>query len=168
MTHRQSPSHGNGTTPFDRRVSKSIYLPHLTAADGIWLAHILPMLQRNSRPEPGSVKVEDVSLRYRAGRLGIADALDATSELLEAFATAGVSVEHRNEWSIVDIEDTSDEENMPVTSFATAMRRAMMRSERAAVANEDLVVSARLTVDARAEDAGAASVYWATLTLAGN
>ena len=165
MTHRPSPSHGTGTTPFDRRVSKSIYLPHLTAADGIWLTHILPVLQRNNRPEPGSVKVEDISLRYRAGRLGIADALDATSELLEAFASAGVSVEHRNEWYIADIEDTSDEDNIPVTSFATAMKRAMLRSERAAVAHEDLVVSARLTVEARAEDVGAAAVYWAALTL---
>src|SRR5579863_10031598 len=105
----------NGRMPWqraatdERRVHTSIFLPRLTVADGEWLAQVLPALQRNARPEPQSVRVEDISLRYRSGRLGIADALDATSTLLEPFARAGAALEHRNEWYIAD-EDDEDEE----------------------------------------------------------
>ena len=90
MTHR---GNSRGWWPravaSERRVQTSIFLPKLTIADGEWLARTLPGLQRNARPEPQSVRVEDVSLRYRTGRLGIADALDATAALLEPFAAAG-------------------------------------------------------------------------------
>lgn len=139
-----------------RRVQATVFLPRLTVADGEWLAQVLPTLQRRARPEPHAVRIEDVSLRYRSGRLGIADALDATAALLEPFATAGAAVEKRGEWYICD-EDDDDE---------------LFDSERPATLDaapqEDLLVSARVCVDAAADDAGAAALYWAVLALTGD
>ncbi len=151
----------NGRMPWlraasdERRVRTSIFLPRLTVSDGEWLAQVLPALQRNARPEPQSVRVEDISLRYRSGRLGIADALDATSTLLEPFARAGAALEHRNEWYIAD-EDEDDEE-----LFDTDKPAGLDDAP-----GQDLLVSARVMVDAAGEDAGAAALYWAVLTLA--
>lgn len=139
-----------------RRVQATVFLPRLTAADGEWLARVLPTLQRRARPEPQAVRVEDVALRYRSGRLGIADALDATAALLEPFATAGAAVEKRGEWYICDEEDDDDE------LFDTDRP---LRLE--AVPDEDLLVSARVCVDASADDPGAAALYWAALALVG-
>jgi hypothetical protein len=138
-------------------VRTSIYLPHLTAADGEWLAKTLPVLQRNARPEPQAVQVEDIALRYRSGRLGIADALDATAELLAPLATAGASIEHRGEWYISDDDDDDDDHN---DLFETEQPTRLSDMPR-----EDLLVSARFVVDASATDAGAAALYWAVLGL---
>ena len=142
--------------PSERRVRTSIFLPRLTVADGEWLAQTLPLLQRNARPEPQAVRVEDVSLRYRSGRLGIADALDAASTLLEPFASAGASLERRNEWYIADDDEDEDEE-----LFETDRPASLDE-----VPEQDLLVSARVVVDATAEDAGAAALYWAVISLA--
>ncbi|MGO8951381.1 MAG: hypothetical protein ACLQUY_27750 [Ktedonobacterales bacterium] len=133
----------------------SIYLPHLTVADGEWLAKTLPVLQRNARPEPQAVRVEDVALRYRSGRLGIADALDATAALLAPLATAGATIEHRGEWYISD-DDDEDHSDLFETEQPTRL---------ADMPREDLLVSARFVVDAAATDAGAAALYWAVLGL---
>jgi hypothetical protein len=146
-----------GSIRSERRVRTSIYLPHLTAADGEWLAKTLPVLQRNARPEPQAVQVEDIALRYRSGRLGIADALDATAELLAPFATAGASIEHRGEWYISD-DDEDDEDHNDLFETEQPTRLADMP-------REDLLVSARFVVDAAATDAGAAALYWAVLGL---
>ncbi|HEU5438328.1 MAG TPA: hypothetical protein VFU88_03475 [Ktedonobacterales bacterium] len=142
-------------TTNERRVRTSIFLPRLTVADGEWLAQVLPALQRNARPEPQAVRVEDVSLRYRSGRLGIADALDAAAVLLSPFAAAGASLEHRNEWYIAD-DDEDDEELFDTDKPATLDEAP----------GQDLLVSARVVVDAAGEDAGAAALYWAVVALA--
>jgi hypothetical protein len=144
-----------GSMKGERRVRTSMYLPHLTVADGEWLAKTLPVLQRNARPEPHAVQVEDIALRYRSGHLGIADALDATSELLAPLAAAGASIEHRGEWYISD-DDDEDQSDLFETDQPTRL---------AEMPREDLLVSARFVVDAAASDAGAAALYWAVLGL---
>ncbi|MGH2484730.1 MAG: hypothetical protein ACRDHE_01830 [Ktedonobacterales bacterium] len=137
-----------------RRVQATVFLPRLAVADGEWLAQVLPTLQRRARPEPRAVRVEDVSLRYRSGRLGVADALDATAALLEPFATAGATVDKRSEWYICDDDDDDDE-------LFDSERPATLE----AAPQDDLLVSARVCVDAAADDAGAATLYWAVLAL---
>jgi hypothetical protein len=121
----------------------------LTTADGEWLARVLPALQGQTRPAPDAVRVEDVVLRHRPGRLGIADALDAAATLLDPFSAAGATVERRNEWYI---DDDEDEDESP--------RRTLFGED-----EPDLVVSLRLIVDAAADDTGAATLYWAALAL---
>src|SRR5579871_2169268 len=109
MRYSRTFAHGTRQDEAERRVRTSVFLPRLTVADGVWLGRTLPSLQRNARPEPQAVRVEDVALRYRSGRLGIADALDATSTLLEPFAAAGATLEHRGEWYIADEDDDDDD-----------------------------------------------------------
>ena len=75
-------SGGNGQ---ERRINASVFLARLTAADGAWLNQILPTLQHGVRARADAVRVEDVVLRHRPGRLGIADAMDATAEILRPF-----------------------------------------------------------------------------------
>lgn len=145
-----------GTGHSERRVHATIYLPKLTTADGDWLKRTLPHLQRNARPDPHAVRVEDVVLRYRSGRLGIADALDATATLLQPLVTAGASLERRAEWYIMDDED--EEEDF----FLDPDRPAKLKD----APEHDLLVSARMIVDAAAEDAGAAALHWVALSLA--
>lgn len=126
-----------------------VLLKRLTVADGEWLARVLPTLQGRARPAVDAVRVEDVVLRHRPGRLGIADALDATATLLEPFAAAGATLERRNEWYI---DDDDDEDESP--------RRSLFGDD-----EPDLIVSVRVIVDAAADDAGAAALYWAALAL---
>lgn len=156
MTHRtptSAPRHGAASDA--RRVRASIFLPRLTVGDGEWLAQALPLLQRHARPEPQAVRVEDISLRYRSGRLGIADALDATAALLEPLAAAGATLERRGEWYICD-EDEDADEDLFGADRPVGLRKAP---------EHDLLVSARMIVDAAAEDAGAAALYWAIVAL---
>jgi hypothetical protein len=145
-----------GAAQDERRVRGRVLLKRLTAEDGQWLAELLPALQGRARPEPDAVRVEDVVLRHRPGRIGIADALDATAEILEPFAAAGATLEHRSEWYINDEEEEDDD------SENTA-RRLLLDEEHE---EPDLVVSLRVIVDAAADDAGAAALYWAALALA--
>ncbi len=159
MTHRShSQSPWSGPLNEERRVRASIFLPRLTVADGEWLARTLPALQRRARPEPQAVRVEDISLRYRSGRLGIADALDATAALLEPFAAAGASLERRGEWYICDEDEDEDGD---VDLFDTDRPAGLGKAP-----EQDLLVSARVLVDAAAEDAGASALYWAVVSLA--
>lgn len=137
----------------ERRVRDSIFLPRLTVAEGQWLARALPRLQQKARPEPGAVRVEDVALRYRSGRLGIADAMDATAELLQAFAAAGADLERRGDWYISDEDEDDDEDEDE--------RPARLCDE----PEHDLLVSARIVVDAAADDAGSAALHWVALAL---
>lgn len=157
MMHRGStPASWSRTAGAERRVRATVFLPRLTVADGEWLGRVLPALQHHARPEPQAVRVEDVALRYRSGRLGIADALDATAALLHPFAAAGAALEHRGEWYIADDDEDEDEELFDPDRPAN-LRRAP---------EHDLLVSVRVIVDAAAEDAGAAALHWAVLGLA--
>jgi len=137
----------------------------LTPADGQWLAQTLPTLQQRARPRPEAVRIEDVVLRHRSGRLGIADALDATADLLEPWAAAGALVEHRNEWYI-DEDEESDEDEQDDADSSSASRAMAKLLKQLAEADPDLLVSARMVVDAEGDDAGAAALYWAGLALA--
>jgi hypothetical protein len=140
----------------ERRIEDTIFLPRLTVADGQWLARVLPTLQRKAHPEPGAVRVEDIALRYRSGRLGIADALDATAEMLSPFAAAGADLERRGEWYICDEDEDEDQDE------EEDERPARLSDE----PDHDLLVSARMVVDAAADDAGSAALHWAALALA--
>jgi hypothetical protein len=140
----------------ERRLHMSVSLTQLTVEDGQWLGRALPGLMRRARPGSGAVRVEDIVLRYRPGRLGVADALDATAALLEPFAVAGAELDARNEWYVADEDDEDDEELFDSDEHARLGEAP----------DQDLLVSARVVVDAAAEDAGAASLYWAALALA--
>ena len=133
----------------------TLFLPRLTVDDGEWLARTLPALQRHARPEPQAVRVEDVSLRYRSGRLGVADALDATASLLQPFVVAGATLERRGEWYICD-DDEDDDDDLFDPDRPAGLRHAP---------EHDLLVSARVVIDAAGDDAGAAALYWAVLAL---
>lgn len=141
----------------ERRINASVFLARLTAADGAWLNQVLPTLQRGVRARMDAVRVEDIVLRHRPGRLGIADALDATAELLRPLAVAGATLENRNEWYLAnDDDDDDDTDDLPV-----ARRLAELIKN----TDDDLLVNARVVVDAAADDAGAAAIYWAILAL---
>jgi len=155
MRHSRTFANGTRQDEAERRVRTSVFLPRLTVADGVWLGRTLPSLQRNARPEPQAVRVEDVALRYRSGRLGIADALDATSTLLAPFAAAGAALEHRGEWYIADDDDDDDD------TFESDRP-----AELSDAPDQDLLVSARVVIDASGTDGGAAALYWAVLSLA--
>ena len=147
-----------GMTERERRVRASIFLPRLTGEDGVWLAQTLPAMQKRARPHKGAVRVENISLRYRPGHLGVADALDATAALLEPFAAAGAELERRSEWYICDEEDEDDEDDEAM--FGEDVPGTLGDSP-----GEDLLVSARVLVDAAGDDIGAAALYWAVLAL---
>lgn len=156
MMHRgHSPTSRLGSDENERRVRTTLFLPRLTVDDGEWLARTLPALQRHARPEPQAVRVEDVSLRYRSGRLGVADALDATASLLQPFVVAGAILERRGEWYISD-DDDDDDDDLFDPDRPAGLRQAP---------EHDLLVSARVVVDAAGDDAGAAALYWAVLAL---
>jgi hypothetical protein len=138
----------------ERRIEATIFLPRLTVADGEWLAKILPALQRKAHAQSGAVQVEDVTIRHRSGQLGVADAMDATTRLLAPFAAAGADVERRNDWVLDDGDDEDDDDDE---------RPARLEDE----PDQDLLVSARVTVDAAADDGGAAALHWVALALAG-
>ena len=104
----------SGGSGQERRINASVFLARLTAADGAWLNQILPTLQHGVRARADAVRVEDVVLRHRPGRLGIADAMDATAEIPRPFSTAGATLEHRNQWYIADDDDDDDTEDAPV------------------------------------------------------
>ncbi len=149
-------THMNGTTQLEeRRIEATIFLPRLTVADGEWLARILPALQRKARAQSGAVTVEDVTIRHRSGQLGVADAMDATTHLLAPFSAAGADGERRNDWILDDGDDDDDEDEDE--------QPARLEDE----PDQDLLVSARVTVDAAADDAGAAALHWVALALAG-
>lgn len=154
-THRHTPALWTTSGGEERRVQDTIFLPRLTVADGEWLKRGLPALQRRARAQMGAVRVEDVMLRYRSGRLGIADAMDATAEMLAPFAAAGADLERRGEWHICDEDEEDDDDD------DEEERPARLADE----PDEDLLVSLRMVVDAAADDAGAAALHWAALAL---
>ncbi|MEO7002744.1 MAG: hypothetical protein ABI068_13105 [Ktedonobacterales bacterium] len=158
----------------ERRIRANVFLRRLTVADGEWLAQTLPTLQRRARPALDAVRLENVALRYRSGRLGIADALDATEALLQPFAVAGAQVERRHEWYISDDDDDDDDDDdvstgphptSSASSWWATQFASSQPDEPPTIEEHDLLVSVRVRIDASAEDAGAAALYWATLGL---
>jgi hypothetical protein len=145
---------GNGGQ--ERRINASVFLARLTAADGAWLDQILPTLQRGVPARTDAVRVEDLVLRHRPGRIGIADAMDATAEMLRPFSVAGATLEHRNQWFSADEDDDDDDTDAPV---------ARRLADLIKTSDDDLLVNARIIIDASVEDSGAAAIYWAILAL---
>jgi hypothetical protein len=143
----------------ERRVRDTVFLPGLTVNDGDWLRRVLPHLQGRSHAAAGAVRVEDIALRYRSGRLGVADALDAAAELLSPWAAAGADLDRRNDWAITDDDDEDDDED----DDDEEERPARLEDE----PEQDLLVSLRVVVDAAADDAGSAALHWAALALSG-
>lgn len=146
----------SGNAAQERRINASVFLARLTAADGAWLDQILPTLQRGVPARTDAVRVEDIVLRHRPGRIGIADAMDATAEMLRPFSVAGATLEHRNQWFIADEDDDDDDTDAPV---------ARRLADLIKTSDDDLLVNARIIIDASVEDSGAAAIYWAILAL---
>ena len=166
MTQYSGRSNGGSVSLPQRRIQETVTLSGLTIGEGEWLAQLTPGLVGSAHATPDAVCVRDIALRYRPGRLGIADALDATDELFAALAAAGASIEPRHRWEIVDDED----EGLTLTangsprSFAEAMRLHQLRAKRLPD-DVDLSVDAVLIVDAAADDIAAAAIFWLALAL---
>lgn len=156
-SHRHTPPIWPSGGADERRIQDTLYVPRLTVADGAWLKRVLPALQRRARALRGAVSVEDIALRYRRGRLGIADALDAASEALAPLAAAGADLEHRSAWMIGDDDEDDDDDD----DDDDEERPARLSEE----PDQDLLLSMRVMVDAAADDAGAAALHWVFLAL---
>lgn len=166
MTHYGGRSKGGPASPPQRRIQETVTLAGLTIAEGEWLAQLTPGLIGATRAAQDAISVRDIALRYRPGRLGIADALDATEEIFAPLAASGAIVDPRHRWEIVDDED----EGLTLTangsprSFAEAMRLHQLRAKRLPD-DIDLSVDAILIVDAAADDIAAAALFWLALAL---
>jgi hypothetical protein len=159
--HNQAHLNWAQTDAEELRVRDTIFLPRLTVGDGEWLRKVLPHLQGRAHAAAGAVRVEDVALRYRSGRLGVADALDATAELLSPWAAAGADLDRRNDWSITD--DDEDDEDEDDEDEDEDVQPARLEDE----PDQDMLVSLRVVVDAAADDAGSAALHWVALALSG-
>jgi hypothetical protein len=82
--------------------------------------------------------------------------MDATAEMLRPFSVAGATLEHRNQWFIADEDDDDDDTDAPV---------ARRLADLIKTSDDDLLVNARIIIDASVEDSGAAAIYWAILAL---
>ncbi|HZC07698.1 MAG TPA: hypothetical protein VE338_18825 [Ktedonobacterales bacterium] len=166
MANTSSRSIGGSASPPQRRIQETVTLSGLTIGEGEWLMRLTSHLVGGARASQDAICVREIALRYRPGRLGIADALDATEEIFAPFAAAGASIEPRHRWEIVDDED----EGLTLTangsprSFAEAMRLHQLRAKRMPD-HVDLSVDAVLIVDASADDRAAAVMFWLALAL---
>lgn len=166
MANNGGRSKGGPTSPPPRRIQETVTLSGLTIGEGEWLARHTPTLVGSSQAGQDAICVRDIALRYRPGRLGIADALDATEEIFAPLSAAGANVEPRHRWEIVD----DDDEGLTMTangsprSFAEAMRLHQLRAKRMPD-HVDLSVDAVLVVDAAADDLAAAALFWLALAL---
>lgn len=136
----------------EHRVCASLRLPRLTVSDGEWLERTLTATMGRVRAQVDSVVVKDVTLRYRPGRLGVADAMDAASQILAPLSRAGASVEPRDDWYIADDDDEDDEEKQGPVWYIQ-------------YPDEDLMLRARIDFNASAEDVGAAILHWVLRSL---
>lgn len=166
MTHNGGRSNAGAASLPQRRIQETVTLAGLTIGEGEWLAQLTPDLIGSSRATRDAIMLRDIALRYRPGRMGIADALDATEQIFAPLAAAGATVEPRHRWEIVDDED----EGLMLTangsprSFAEAMRLRQLRAKRLPD-DVDLSVDAILVVDAAADDIAAAAIFWLALAL---
>jgi hypothetical protein len=155
-----------GQAARQRRITQDLVLERLTLADSDWLLRTSAGMMKLEPAARDAVQVHKIAFRYRPGRMGIADALDAVEDLFAPFAALGATIESRDNWQIVDEEA---EANMlaslgPSASFAEAMRGAMLRQRRLAD-GVDLAVDAVISFDAEVSDLAAAALHWLTLGL---
>ena len=166
MANNGGRSRGGPASPPQLRIQETVTLSGLTIGEGEWLARTTPGLVGTAQAAQDAICVREISLRYRPGRLGIADALDATEEIFAPFAAAGANIEPRHRWEIVDDDDealTLIANGMP-RSAAELMRQHQLRAKRMPD-SVDLSVDAVLIVDAAADDLAAAAIFWLALAL---
>ncbi len=166
MANNGGRSKGGPTSPPPRRIQETVTLSGLTIGEGEWLARHTPTLVGSSQAGQDAICVRDIALRYRPGRLGIADALDATEEIFAPLAAGRAKVEPRPRWEIVGDCDggLAMTANGSPRSFAEAMRLHQLRAKRMPD-HVDPSVDAVLVVDAAADDLAAAALFWLALAL---
>lgn len=149
-----------------RRITQDLILDRLTLEDSDWLLRTSAKMMALQPATRDAVLVRKIAFRYRPGKMGIADALDAVEDLFAPFAALGATIEPRDDWEIVDEEAEADALASlgPTASFADAMRRTMLRQRRL-VDGVDLAVEAIVTFDAEASDLAAAALHWLALGL---
>ncbi|HEX9038225.1 MAG TPA: hypothetical protein VF808_14680 [Ktedonobacterales bacterium] len=149
-----------------RRITQDLVLDRLTLVDSEWLARASAGMMKIEPAANDAVHVRKIAFRYRPGKMGIADALDAVEDLFGPFAALGAAIEARDDWEIVDedMEVGALSTLGPSTSFADAMRGAMLRQRRLPD-GVDLAVDAVVTFDAEVSDLGAGALHWLTLGL---
>ncbi len=162
----RSSTGSRGQVTRQRRITQDLVLERLTLVDSDWLLRTSAGMMNLKPAAHDAVLVHKIAFRYRPGRMGIADALDAVENLFEPFVALGATVEPRDDWEIVDEEDEAGALAAlgPSASFAEAMRGAMLRQRRLAD-GVDLAVDAVVSFDAEAGDLAAAALHWLTLAL---
>lgn len=149
-----------------RRITQDLVLERLTLVDSDWLLRTSAAMMKLNPAAQDAVLVRRIAFRYRPGKMGIADALDAVEDLFAPFAALGATIEPREDWDIVD-EDAEAGALAALgnsASFAEAMRGALLRQRRLAD-GVDLAVDAVVSFDAEASDLAAAALHWLTLGL---
>lgn len=149
-----------------RRITQDLVLERLTLADSDWLLRTSASMMKLEPAVRDAVLVRRIAFRYRPGKIGIADALDAVDDLFAPFAALGATIESRDDWEIVDEEAEAGALAAlgPSASFTEAMRGALLRQRRLAD-GVDLAVDAVVSFDAEASDLAAAALHWLTLGL---
>ncbi len=162
----RSPGGLRGQAPRQRRITQDLVLERLTLADSDWLLRTSAGMMKLEPAARDAVLVRKIAFRYRPGKMGIADALDAVDDLFAPFAALGAIIEPRDDWEIVDEEAEASVLAAlgPSASFTEAMRGAMLRQRRLAD-GVDLAVDAVVTFDAEVSDLAAAALHWLTLGL---
>ena len=157
-------SRGQASRP--RRITQDLVLERLTLADSDWLLRTSASMMKLEPAVRDAVLVRRIAFRYRPGKMGIADALDAVDDLFSPFAALGATIESRDDWEIVDEEAEAGALAAlgPSASFTEAMRGALLRQRRLAD-GVDLAVDAVVSFDAEASDLAAAALHWLTLGL---
>ena len=162
----RSSAGSRGQATRQRRITQDLVLERLTLADSDWLLRTSAVMMTLQPTMRDAVRIRRISFRYRPGRMGIADALDAVEDLFSPFAALGATIEPRDDWEIVDEEAEAGALAAlgPSASFAEDMRGAMLRQRRL-TDGVDLAVDAIASFDAEASDLTAAALHWLTLGL---
>ncbi len=155
-----------GQATRQRRITQDLVLERLTLADSDWLLRTSASMMKLEPAVRDAVLVRRIAFRYRPGKMGIADALDAVDDLFAPFAALGATIESRDDWEIVDEEAEAGALAAlgPSASFTEAMRGALLRQRRLAD-GIDIAVDAVVSFDAEASDLAAAALHWLTLGL---
>ena len=162
----RSSTGARGPAARQRRITQDLVLERLTLEDSDWLLRTSAGMMKLEPAARDAVLVRKIAFRYRPGKLGIADALDAVEDLFAPFAALGAVIESRDDWEIIDedVEAGALAALGPSASFAEAMRRTMLRQRRMPD-GVDLIVDAVVTFDAEVSDLAGAALHWLTLGL---
>jgi hypothetical protein len=162
----RSSTGSRGQAQRQRRITQDLVLERLTLEDSDWLLRTSAGMMKLEPAARDAVLVRRIAFRYRPGKMGIADALDAVEDLFAPFAALGAVIEPRDDWEIIDedAEAGALASLGPSASFAEAMRRTMLRQRRMPD-GVDLIVDAVVTFDAEVSDLAGGALHWLTLGL---